>query len=105
MIIELAVAVAAGIMARSVALTAFGFDSGIEIFTAAVVLNRLLERTTGEERDVLTPGEKRASRLVGLGLYALIGGTLEDTTYAGFAAVRPRGQIPGAAECSTDGLG
>jgi divalent metal cation (Fe/Co/Zn/Cd) transporter len=73
MVVELAVAVAAGIMARSIALTAFGFDSGIEILTAAVVLNRLFERTPGEERGELTPGEKRASRLVGLGLYALIG--------------------------------
>jgi divalent metal cation (Fe/Co/Zn/Cd) transporter len=72
MSIELSVALAAGIMARSVALTAFGIDSGVELFTAAVVLRRLLQRTPSEERGERTAGERRASRLVGFGLYALI---------------------------------
>jgi len=72
MCIELSVALGAGIMARSVALTAFGIDSGIELFTAAVVLRRLLQRTASEERGELTAGERRASRLVSYGLYALI---------------------------------
>jgi len=72
MSIELSVALAAGIMARSVALTAFGIDSGVELFTAAVVLRRLLQRTPSEERGERTLGERRASRLVGYGLYALI---------------------------------
>jgi divalent metal cation (Fe/Co/Zn/Cd) transporter len=72
MCVELGVALAAGITARSVALTAFGIDSGIELFTAAVVLRRLLQRTPSEERGVLTSGERRASRLVGFGLYGLI---------------------------------
>src|SRR5438309_10379071 len=34
MAVEFAVAIGAGVAARSVALTAFGFDSGIELFTA-----------------------------------------------------------------------
>jgi divalent metal cation (Fe/Co/Zn/Cd) transporter len=72
MCIELGVALAAGMAARSVALTAFGIDSGIELFTAAVVLRRLLQRTASEERGDRTAGERRASRLVGYGLYALI---------------------------------
>jgi len=72
MCIELAIALGAGIIARSVALTTFGIDSGIELFTAAVVLRRLLQRTPSEERGELTIGERRASRLVGYGLYALI---------------------------------
>ena len=38
MVVELVVALWAGIVARSVALTTFGVDSGIELFTAAVVL-------------------------------------------------------------------
>jgi divalent metal cation (Fe/Co/Zn/Cd) transporter len=73
MAIEFAVAIGAGVAARSVALTAFGFDSGIELFTAAVVLRRLLERTTEEERGELGPGERLATRLVGYALYVLIG--------------------------------
>ena len=42
MVVELVVALTAGIAARSVALTAFGVDSGIEVFTALVVLRQLL---------------------------------------------------------------
>ena len=72
MLIEGLIAVGAGIAARSVALTAFGFDSFIELFSAAVVLRRLLERSETEERGSLTRGERTASRLVGSALYLLI---------------------------------
>jgi divalent metal cation (Fe/Co/Zn/Cd) transporter len=72
MLVEGEVAIGAGILAHSVALTAFGVDSGIELFSSAVVLHRLLERSPAEERGSLTPGERRASRLVGYALYALI---------------------------------
>ena len=53
MVVEGVVAVVAGIGAHSVALTAFGVDSGIEIFSSAVVLRRLLRRSL-EERLPLT---------------------------------------------------
>lgn len=72
MVVELIVALWAGIAARSVALTTFGVDSGIELFTAAIVLRQLLlhtDRATDEELDAR---ERQASRLVGWGLYALI---------------------------------
>ena len=72
MVVEGAVAVGAGVIAHSVALTAFGFDGFIELFSAAVVLRRVLERSADEERGSLTGGERRASRLVGWALYALI---------------------------------
>jgi divalent metal cation (Fe/Co/Zn/Cd) transporter len=72
MVIEAAVAIAAGITARSVALTAFGVDSGVELFSSAVVLHRLLQRSESEERGSLSGGERRASRLVGYALNALI---------------------------------
>jgi divalent metal cation (Fe/Co/Zn/Cd) transporter len=72
MVIEGAVAIGAGVAAHSVALTAFGVDSGIELFSSAVVLHRLLSRSEGEERGSLTHGERRATGLVGLALYALI---------------------------------
>ena len=66
------VAVVAGIAAHSVALIAFGVDSGIKLFTALVVLRQLVlhtDRTTDEELD---RRERQASRLVGWGLYALV---------------------------------
>jgi len=72
MLIEGVIAVGAGIVAHSVALTAFGFDSFIELFSAAVVLRRVLERSESEERGSLTTGERTASRLVGWALYLLI---------------------------------
>ena len=72
MLIEGAVALGAGLAAHSVALTAFGFDSFIELFSAGVVLRLLLQRSAGEERGSLTDGERRASRLVGWALYLLI---------------------------------
>jgi divalent metal cation (Fe/Co/Zn/Cd) transporter len=72
MVIEGAVAIAAGIAARSVALTAFGVDSGIELFSSVVVLRRLLQRTKNDERGSMTGGERTATKLVGFALYGLI---------------------------------
>jgi divalent metal cation (Fe/Co/Zn/Cd) transporter len=73
MVIEATIAIVAGLIARSVALTAFGVDSGVELFSSVVVLHRLMQRSESEERGSLSGGERRASRLVGYALYALIG--------------------------------
>jgi len=72
MVIEGAVAIGAGIAAHSVALTAFGVDSGIELFSSVVVLRRLLQRSHSEERGSMTGGERTATKLVGYALYGLI---------------------------------
>ena len=72
MVIEGAVAIGAGIVAHSVALTAFGADSGIELFSSVVVLRRLLQRSESEERGSMTDGERSATKLVGFALYGLI---------------------------------
>jgi divalent metal cation (Fe/Co/Zn/Cd) transporter len=72
MVIEATIAIAAGLAARSVALTAFGVDSGVELFSSVVVLHRLMQRSESEERGSLSGGERRASRLVGYALYVLI---------------------------------
>jgi divalent metal cation (Fe/Co/Zn/Cd) transporter len=72
MVVEGAVAIGAGIAAHSVALTAFGVDSGIELFSSVVVLRRLLPRTESEERGSMTGGERNATKLVGFALYGLI---------------------------------
>src|ERR1700730_7183041 len=72
MVVEATIAIIAGVAAHSVALTAFGVDSGVELFSSAVVLHRLLQRSEAEERGSLSGGERRASRLVGSALYALI---------------------------------
>src|SRR5579872_1213251 len=72
MVVEGVIAIGAGIAANSVALTAFGVDSGIELFSSVVVLRRLLERSEGEERGSMTRHERSATKLVGFALYALI---------------------------------
>ena len=70
MVIEGAVAIGAGLVAHSVALTAFGVDSGIELFSSVVVLRRLLQRSESEERGSMTGGERGATKLVGFAFTA-----------------------------------
>src|SRR5581483_8397167 len=71
MLIEAVVAVGSGIAARSIALTAFGAGSLIELFSAGAVLRHLLSRVEGAPEEALSQGERRASRLVGRALYAV----------------------------------
>src|SRR2546425_6330992 len=62
-VMEAIVAVAAGVVAKSIALVGFGLDSTVEIFAASVVIWQL--RGIREER------EQRALRLIALSFYAL----------------------------------
>jgi len=62
---EAAVAVTAGILASSIALTGFGLDSVIELFAAAIVVWQLRGEEQGQER------ETRAVRLIGVTFFAL----------------------------------
>ncbi len=72
MVVELVAALTAGIAAHSIALTAFGVDSGIEIFTSLIVLRQLLLHTEHASDEELDRRERQASRLVGWALYGLI---------------------------------
>jgi divalent metal cation (Fe/Co/Zn/Cd) transporter len=63
MTVEAAVAIAAGVIAASIALVGFGLDSVIEFFAAAVVVWQL--RVESEDR------ETRAVRLIGVTFFAL----------------------------------
>jgi divalent metal cation (Fe/Co/Zn/Cd) transporter len=97
MVVELVVALWAGVAARSVALTTFGVDSGIELFTAAVVLRLFIlhtERATEEELDAR---ERQASRLVGWGLYGLIAYILATSVLSLGSRSRPESSRVGIA--------
>jgi len=70
MIVEAAVAIAAGVQAHSLTLTAFGADSVIELFSAAVLLWRLdVEIRRGQEFS--ERAETVASKIAGGLLFAL----------------------------------
>jgi divalent metal cation (Fe/Co/Zn/Cd) transporter len=78
---EATVAVTAGVLASSIALTWFGLDSVIEFFAAAIVVWQLRGEVEGEER------ETRAVRLIGvtffaLALYLAVEATRDPTTHA-----------------------
>ncbi len=67
-LLEAAVAVAAGILAGSIALIGFGIDSVIEMFSGAILLWRLAsDREEGSRERI----EARAVKLVGASLLAL----------------------------------
>jgi len=72
MLVEAAVAIGSGIAARSIALTSFGADSLIELFSAGVVLRQLVRRANDGHDEPSGRGERQASRLVGWALYAVI---------------------------------
>ena len=78
MSVELCVALFTGIRVRSVALTAFGADSGIELLSACVVLWRF---TSG------SVSERRAARISGVLLYVLAAYILVTS---GLSLVNPR---------------
>ena len=97
MVVELVVALWAGIAARSVALTTFGVDSGIELFTAAVVLRQLLLHTDRATDDELDAREVQASRLVGWGLYGLIVYIVVSSVWSLASGSRPESSGAGLA--------
>jgi divalent metal cation (Fe/Co/Zn/Cd) transporter len=94
MLVEGLVAIALGIAARSVALTAFGTDSAIELFTAIVVLRSLRGVAAGDDRK-LGEGERQASRLVGRALYVLAGYIVVSSAWSLLGGLRPEPSAAG----------
>lgn len=68
--IEAGVAVIAGISAGSLALTGFGFDSLIELFSAGLVLRRLRVQLAGGAEDD-EARERRALRMIAVSFWVL----------------------------------
>lgn len=71
MIVEAVVAIGAGIAAHSLALTAFGADSIIELIAGVILLWRLYVEAGGASLTKVKQAEKRASWVVGVALIAL----------------------------------
>src|SRR5438132_6241327 len=89
MTIEGAASLLLGWASKSLLLEAFGFDSVIELFSAAVLLWRLKieanARATLQHVDLI---ERRAARLVGYSLYVLVTYVVMNSGYGLFVAQR-----------------
>src|SRR5690348_11404399 len=68
MVVEALVAIGAGVLARSVLLTAFGLDSVIELVAGGVLLWRLLTEARGGALDRVERAENRAAWVTGTAL-------------------------------------
>ncbi len=71
MLIEGVVALAAGILARSVLLTSFGIDSVVELIAGGVLLWRLTTEAHGHSLERVVRAENRAAWVAGIGLSLL----------------------------------
>ena len=89
MTIEGAASLLLGWASKSLLLEAFGIDSVVELFSAAVLLWRLrIEASGTATSEHLNFVERRAARLVGYSLYALVGYVVLNSGYGLFIAKR-----------------
>jgi divalent metal cation (Fe/Co/Zn/Cd) transporter len=95
MVVEAILAIGAGIAARSVLLTAFGFDSVIEFLSAALLLWRLAREARGVDTARLELIEVRTTR-VSAGLLVALCLYVATTSAAGLVAhVEPDASLVG----------
>src|SRR6266516_2974234 len=89
MTIEGAASLLLGWASKSLLLEAFGIDSVIELFSAAVLLWRLrVESSDTATSEHVNLVERRAARLVGYSLYALVAYVVLNSGYGLFIAKR-----------------
>lgn len=97
MAVEAAVAIGAGVAARSVLLTAFGLDSVIELISGVTLLWRLAAEARDADRETVERVEGRAVRL-SAGLLVLLCVYVLCASVAGLVArVEPDGSWAGIA--------
>ena len=89
MAVEAALAIAAGVAARSVLLTAFGADSVIELISGGVLLWRLGRESSGRSLEPLEAIEGRATRISALLLTLLCASVLLSSIAGLILQVRP----------------
>lgn len=89
MTIEGAASLLLGWSSNSLLLESFGIDSVVELFSAGVLLWRLMvESTGGATVEHINATERRAARWVGFSLYALVVYVLVNSAYGLFLAKR-----------------
>jgi divalent metal cation (Fe/Co/Zn/Cd) transporter len=97
MAVEAVLAIGAGIAARSVLLTAFGFDSVIELLSGAILLWRLSSEARGSSASHLEGVERRAT-VISAALLALLCAYLAFVGLGGILLrLHPSGSVLGVA--------
>jgi divalent metal cation (Fe/Co/Zn/Cd) transporter len=71
MVIEATIAITAGLMAHSVSLEGFGFDSIVELVAGGVLLWRLLVEQRGGSVEAVEHAERRAAWITAIALFTL----------------------------------
>lgn len=95
MIVEAAIAIGAGIVARSVLLTAFGLDSIIELVTGGVLLWRLIVEARGGALGRVERAENHAAWVAGIGLVLLCGYVVVTVTLSLLLREKPESSLVG----------
>ena len=95
MTIEAVVAIGAGMLARSVLLTAFGIDSVIELVTGGVLLWRLLTEARGRGLAHIEQAEHRAAWVTGIALVLLCLYIVVSAAAGLLTRTEPNGSIAG----------
>ncbi|MEO8744987.1 MAG: cation transporter [Candidatus Dormiibacterota bacterium] len=97
MFAEAAIALGAGILARSVLLTAFGFDSLIELLSGIVLWRRLSAEARGASIKDVERLETRTARISGVLLVLLCAYVLVTSAVGLLLEIKPSGSIVGIA--------
>jgi divalent metal cation (Fe/Co/Zn/Cd) transporter len=95
MIAESAIAIAAGVAARSVLLTAFGVDSVVELLSGIVLLRRLLVEAQDAGLERVEQLEKLTARVSAALLFVLCGYVVITSIVGLLARLRPEGTVLG----------
>jgi divalent metal cation (Fe/Co/Zn/Cd) transporter len=94
---EAAIALVAGIMARSVLLAAFGFDSVIELLSGLVLLWRLSAEARGADTERIERTEQSTARLSAALLILLCAFVVVSSAVGLVVGFKPEGSILGIA--------
>ena len=97
MVVEAAVSLGVGVLARSALLVAFGIDSVVELVSGAILLWRLSVEARGETTEQVERAEQRAAWVVAVSLALLCVYVLATAVYGLITRSRPDISLVGIA--------
>lgn len=89
MVLEAGVALAVGVLTRSVSLQGFGLDSVVELVSGSILLWRLLVEARGGSLERIERAERRAAGITASGLFLLALFLVLDSTFTLFFQIKP----------------